>query len=208
MATTPTRRARDAALKIEWDDSVEDLFESWHRRVAAAEHGHRVMADRMRRRHLTLGIPVVILTTLIGTSAFASISKAHGDSITFLGVDPDAVLVIVGTISILAAILSSLQTFLRYATRAEGHRIAALRYESLRRDMATTLALPRAARGQPDRDLGSVRQRMDRYAKESPTIGERQWEKLSAEFGLSTVPPDPSRRAQPVVIPEGNDGGR
>ena len=103
------------------------------------------MADRMRRRHLLLGIPVVVLTTLVGTSAFASLSKAHGDSITFLGVDPDVVLLVVGTISVLAAVLSSLQTFLRYATRAEGHRIAALRYETLRRDMATTLALPRAA---------------------------------------------------------------
>ena len=206
MASTPTRGVRDS-LEIEWDDPIEDLFESWHRRVAAAEQGHRLMADRMRGRHLMLGISVVILTTLIGTSAFAAISKAHGDSITFLGVDPDAVLVIVGSVSVLAAILSSLQTFLRYATRAEGHRIAALRYESLRRDMATTLALPRAARGQPDRDLDSARQRMDRYAKESPTIGERRWERLSAEFGLSTVPPDP-RPARPVVIPERNDRRR
>ena len=69
--------------------------------------------------------------------------------------------------------------------------------------MATTLALPREARGQPDRALDSARQRMDRYAKESPTIRERQWVKLSADFGLSTVPLDPSRRPEPVVIPDG-----
>ena len=131
------------------------------------------MGDPLRRRYLLLGIPVVVFTTLVGTSAFASISKAHGNSIQGLEIDPDLVLVVVGTISVLAAVLSSLQTFLRYATRAEGHRIAALRYETLRRDMATTLALPREARGEPDKDLNSVRQRMDRYAKESPTIGER-----------------------------------
>jgi hypothetical protein len=208
VASTPTRRARDTAPKFEWDDSVEDLYESWHRRVAAAEHGHRLMADRLHRRHLLIGIPVVVLTTLVGTSAFASISKAQGDSIQSLTIDPDVVLVLVGTISVLAAVLSSLQTFLRYATRAEGHRIAALRYETLRRDMATTLALPREARGQPDRSLDSVRTRMDRYAKESPTIGERQWVRLSASFDLSTVPPDPSHRAGPVVIPEGDVGGR
>ena len=111
-------------------------------------------------------------------------------------------LVIVGTISVLAAVLSSLQTFLRYATRAEGHRIAALRYETLRREMATTLALPREARGQPDRALDTVRGRMDRYAKESPTIGERASAKLAGNFGLSTVPPEPSRRAEPVVVPD------
>ena len=203
MASTPTRGARDTSPRFAWDDSVEDLYESWHRRVAAAEHGHRLMADRLRRRYLLLGIPVVIFTTLVGASAFASISKAHGNSIQGLEFDPDIVLVVVGTISVLAAVLSSLQTFLRYATRAEGHRIAALRYETLRRDMATTLALPREARGEPDKDLTSVRQRMDRYAKESPTIGERQWVRLSAEFDLSTVPPDPSRRAEPGVIPDG-----
>jgi hypothetical protein len=208
VASTPTRRTRDPVAKIAWDDSVEDLYASWHRRVAAAEHGHRLMADRLRRRYLLLGIPVVIFTTLVGTSAFASISKAQGNSIQGLGVDPDIVLLAVGTISVLAAILSSLQTFLRYATRAEGHRIAALRYETLRRDMATTLALPREARGLVDRDLDSARQRMDRYAKESPTIGERQWVRLSADFDLSTVPPDPTRRAQPVVIPEGAAHGR
>jgi len=205
---TPARPPKAAAPKIEWNESIEDLYDSWYRRVAAAEHGHRVMADRMRRRHLLLGIPVVILTTLVGTSAFASINKAHGDSIQNIGFDPDKVLFLVGTISVLAAVLSSLQTFMRYATRAEGHRIAALRYETLRRDMATTLALPREARGQPDRSLDSVRQRMDRYAKESPTIGERTWEKLAGSFGLSTVPPDPSRRAEPVVVPEGAAGGR
>jgi hypothetical protein len=219
MATTPksgtdpapatsARAPKPAPTKIEWDDSIEDLYDSWYRRVAAAEHGHRVMADRMRQRHLLLGIPVVILTTLVGTSAFASISKAKGDSITFLGVDPDVVLILVGTISVLAAVLSSLQTFLRYATRAEGHRIAALRYETLRRDMATTLALPREARGAPDRSLDSVRNRMDRYAKESPTIGERTWERLASDFHLSAVPPDPSRRAEPLVLPEGGAGGR
>jgi hypothetical protein len=208
VASTPTRRAPDTAPKFEWDDSIEDLYESWHRRVAAAEHGHRLMADRLRLRYLLLGIAVVVLTALVGTSAFASINEARGDSIQGLGLDPDIVLVLVGTISVLAAVLSSLQTFLRYATRAEGHRIAALRYETLRRDMATTLALPRAARGQPDRDLGSVRQRMDRYAKESPTIGERQWVRLSRKAHLSTVPPDPRPRAGPVVIPEGDVGGR
>jgi hypothetical protein len=204
----PPRAPKAPAPKIEWDDSIEVLYDSWYRRVAAAEHGHRVMADRMRRRHLLLGIPVVILTTLIGTSAFAAISKAQGDTIKDVGFDPDKVLFLVGTISVLAAVLSSLQTFLRYATRAEGHRIAALRYETLRRDMAATLALPREARGAPDRSLDSVRGRMDRYAKESPTIGERGWEKLAGSFGLSAVPPDPSRRAEPVVLAERANGGR
>ncbi len=202
VATTPTRRGRDVEPKFAWNDALEDLYGSWHRRVAAAERGHRLMADRLRRRHLLIGIPVVVLTTLVGTSAFASLNNARSESITTSGMDSDVVLLLVGSISVLAAVLSSLQTFLRYATRAEAHRIAALRYETLRREMAKELTIPREARGDPDRDLDNARQRMDRYSKESPNIGERQWNRLTAEFHLSTVPPDPHWHPDPMIIPD------
>jgi hypothetical protein len=197
MSATPTK-----AQKVAWNPSLERLYESWHRRVAAAEHGHRLMADRLRRRYFLLGIPVVVFTTLVGTGAFASMQNANANSIMTENADSDTVLLIVGGISVLAAVLSSLQTFLRYATRAEGHRIAALRYETLRREMAETLALEPDARGQPDRMLDNARNRMDRYAKESPTIGERMWGELTKEFHLSTVPPDP------VVIHEDRNDER
>lgn len=193
MTEPSTGKAKAALVKPVWDDLVEHLYQSWHRRVAAAETGHHVMADRLRRRHLGFGIPVVVLTTIVGTSVFASLQDADVSS---------SVRAIVGSISLLAAVLSSLQTFLRYATRSEGHRIGAIRYETLRRDMAKVLALPRAARGDPERELDSVRQRMDRYAKESPTIGERQWDKLAQEFHLSKVPPDPPWVGPTVTIPE------
>jgi hypothetical protein len=181
MATTRTRKKTPAVSVVVWDDEVEHLLESWHRRVAAAEAGHRLLADRLLRRHFGLGVPVVIVTTTVGTSVFASIEGPNADSI----------LAFAGVISLGAAVLSSLQTFLRYATRAEGHRVAAIRYETLRRDLAKKLALPRDARGDAEQALDGVRQRMDRYAKESPTIGEREWDNLAAEFRLSRVPPDP-----------------
>ena len=196
MAGTPTRRAAPtpsrAEPKVPWDDRLEELLRAWHRRVAAIERGHRLMADRMRRRHLGLGIPVVVLTTAVGTSVFASMQDS----------DRNTLLVIAGTVSLVAAVLSSLQTFLRYSMRWEGHRIAAIRYEALRRDMAEMLAVPREARGDPVKQLDGVRQRMDRYAKESPTVGERQWARLERQFHLSKVPPDPRWNARTVKIPE------
>jgi hypothetical protein len=197
VAPTQARGSKSAPPKTVWDDAVEHLLESWHRRVAAAEAGHRMMADRLWRRHLALGIPVVVLTTVVGTSVFASIEGSNAK---------DWVLAIVGGVSLIAAVLSSLQTFLRYATRAEGHRVASIRYETLRRDLAKVLALSRGVRGDAERVLDSVRQRMDRYAKESPAIGERQWHKLTAEFQLSRVPPDPHWAQSGVVIPEPSPG--
>jgi hypothetical protein len=196
MAEAPTRGRRDVPPKVAWDDRVEHLYESWLRRVAAAESGHRRMSSQMWRRYLALGLPVVVLTTIVGTSVFASLASDEG------GAAPTWVRVTVGTVSLLAAVLSSLQTFLRYSVRAEGHRIAAMRYEALRRDMTKTLALPPDARGDPVREVDGVRQRLDRYAKESPTIGEHQWKRLEREFHLSRVPPDPRWTPDTITIPE------
>ena len=100
----------------------------------------------------------MIFTTLVGTSAFASIQNANANNITTRNADSNIVLL--------------------------------------------TLALEPDARGQADRMLDNARSRMDRYAKESPTIGERRWVGLAKKFHLSTVPPDP------VVIPEEAGDGR
>jgi hypothetical protein len=190
---SPPKPATRTSPRVSWNEQLEHLYGSWHRRVAAAEVGHRQMSGRMQRRYLLLGLPVVVLTTIVGTSVFASLQDAKVSI---------SVRVIVGSISIIAAVFSSLQTFLRYSTRGEGHRIAAIRYETLRRDMAKTLALPATARPDPSNELDSVRTRMDRYAKESPMIGERQWEKLAPRFGLSMVPPDPRGPNDTITVPE------
>jgi hypothetical protein len=193
MSETRRPRPRATPSKAAWNDEIEHLYTSWHRRVAAAEYGHRLMSDRMRNRHLALGIPVVVLTTIVGTSVFASLQDP--------GV-PTALAVAVGSLSLLAAVLSSLQTFMRYALRSDGHRIAAIRYETLRRDMAEVLAMPRTARADPGRELDSVRARLDRYAKESPLIGQRLWEDIADKFQLSKVPPDPPLAGHSVTLPE------
>ncbi len=56
-----------------WPRSIEDLIESWSRRVGAVEAGHYIMADRLGRANVRLGVPVVILSGLIGTSVFATL---------------------------------------------------------------------------------------------------------------------------------------
>jgi hypothetical protein len=75
--------------------------------------------------HRALGIPVVIVTTVVGTTVFSS-----------LGQEPHvAVVIITGLLSVAAAILSSLQTFLSYSANAERHKAAAVKYGMLRREL-------------------------------------------------------------------------
>jgi hypothetical protein len=205
MTTIPAHWANAIATTFAWDEALEALYDSWHRRVAAAERGHRTMADRLRRRHVTMGVSVAFLTLATSAGAFLSLRDTE-TTISTGGFEPDVVLLVVGSIGVLAALLVAAQTFLRSAAAAEGHRIAAVRYEALRREMATTLARPRETRDQPDLILTATRLRIDRYARESPAIGGRLWRKLEGDYGLSRPAADLVPRAPAIVIPEAPAG--
>jgi hypothetical protein len=143
-----------------WDDRTRQLLEDWHLRATAAQFGHQRRADQTRTRGIQLGLPVVILTTLVGTSAFATFNEAPSNTAK----------AVVGTVSILAAVLASIQTFLGYTQVAERHRIAATRYANCRR--AIELALTRHDAAAVD----AIKSEMDKIGGASPQIGTKVWD--------------------------------
>jgi hypothetical protein len=80
---------------------------------------------------------------------------------------------------VLAAVLASLQTFLRFGERAEKHRAAAERWASIRREIDTRLALSTrpnlGSLGDPRPILDRIRDKMDQTAQQSPELGETGW---------------------------------
>src|SRR4051795_3127084 len=86
-----------------------ELVHTWRRRSREASLAHYDSAHICQRNHVLLGIPTVILSTVVGTSVFATLAKeATAES-----------KIIIGTLSVLAAIFAALQTLLRFSERAE-----------------------------------------------------------------------------------------
>jgi hypothetical protein len=168
-----------------WDRDLERLLEDWRTRAWAAQIGHYRVASRLRTYNLWLGLPVVIFTTAVGTSLFATLNEDRLD--TWLRV-------VVGGISLLAAIFAGIQTFLNFAQRADQHVVAADWYASIRRKIEQQVYTPRNGRTDPRRFLNEVRQDMNNVGSQSPEIGERVWGQVAAEFGLQHpgVEPEPT----------------
>ncbi|MEM1278437.1 MAG: SLATT domain-containing protein [Cyanobacteria bacterium P01_H01_bin.152] len=76
-----------------------------------------------------MGVPTIIISTLIGTTIFASLGSSQKIYIQ----------IAVGLMSLSAAILSSLQTFLDYSELAGKHKQASIKYGELRREMEQVL---------------------------------------------------------------------
>lgn len=104
--------------------TAEHHWRSAGRRATA----HWRAAEVDQRWHWVIGIPSTVLAALVATAVFTTLSEQ---------VEPtDWQWWVVAAIAGLAAILAALQTFLGMAKRAESHRAAAARYDSIIRDVS------------------------------------------------------------------------
>lgn len=185
MATNVTT---SRSAQATWNDRTDALLEDWHNRAAAAQHAHYLLAHRLRRRNLGLGIPAVVFSTIVGTSLFASLTRDQVNT---------SLRVAIGFISVLAAVAAALQTFLRFAERAAQHVTAADWYAAIRRDTAQLLALPRTSRGPVKASLDAIRIQMNKAGQNAPEIGDALWMKLSTQFHVDGDEFAPAPRPRP-----------
>ena len=163
--TGPEAARRSGKLPSPWTPQVLELLKDWRARAASTSSEHYRLASRLARLNIRFGIPVVVLTTFVGTSVFATLQSDVHVSLR-IGL---------GLVSVLAAVLASLQTFLRFGERAEKHRASAELWAALRREIDEMLALHPtylASRGDPKQYLDDLRRRMDEIAQQSPELGE------------------------------------
>ena len=146
------------------DTSSRELLEIWYRRLRESQFCHYESAKALERMNCWLGIPSVILSTVIGTSIFATLNESVNIRVQIL----------LGLVSVVAAVLTGLQTFLRFSERSEKHRAVAARYGALRREIEEiTLGEDRI----PRELIAPLRESMDRLAEEAPNVSEGVWKK-------------------------------
>ncbi len=142
--------------------SVDQLLADWYQRIRFVQFCHYEAAKLYDRLNYALGIPVIGLSTLVGSSVFSQMGQSieHWFQVG------------IGLTSFLAAVLASLQTFFKFSEKSERHRIAAAKYGALRREIEEILA----THPQPDREVvNTLRQKLDRLADEAPPIPDRIW---------------------------------
>ena len=162
MDTTFT--PRDLPDDIEcWSDEIEDLLSEWAEIAMCFAYLHNFSTRKYRKKYHHLQVPVIILSTLTGTANFATDSYVpenfqHGFSAG------------VGALNIFCGILGTLLAFLKYAEIYEGHRIAALAWSKLSRNIEIELSLQDRKR-KPCRDFLKVcRSEYDNLLESSPNI--------------------------------------
>lgn len=157
--------------------SPEELILAWLRRARESQMAHYEMAQILNRRSHLLGVPVIIITAVVGTSVFASVAAQV--------ISTEAKLII-GSLSVFAAVLSSLQTFFKFSERAEKHKSFAARFGSVRRELEVLYATGKTA-SEPNY-VAILREKLDRLAEEAAHVPTAVFEKVQAMLSRQESP--------------------
>tara|TARA_R110002073_G_scaffold57237_2_gene145636 strand:- start:1472 stop:2110 length:639 start_codon:yes stop_codon:yes gene_type:complete len=108
-------------------------------------------------------LPIIILSTITGTANFAQESFP-------VGIQP-YVPAGIGALNLGAAILTTVQQFLKVSELMESHRVSYIHYGKLARSIRLELTLPVTERGHDGNSLVSIcRTEYDRLIEQSPPI--------------------------------------
>ena len=97
----------------------------WEERLRRSQLAHHEAGRHYERRHKQIGIPVVIVSAVVGSAVFGTLGNS----------DQTAIQIVAGSLSLLVVILSSLQTFLAYSELSSRHIASATRYSALFREL-------------------------------------------------------------------------
>jgi len=147
----------------EWSDEIEDLLSEWGEVSLCYQYLHSFSQRKYKKKYHHFQIPIIILSTLTGTANFATESYVPNDYKQGFSAG-------VGSLNLLCGILGTLLSFLRYSEVYEGHRISALAWAKLSRNIEIELSLHQKKR-KPCRDfLKVMRSEYDNLMESSPTI--------------------------------------
>jgi len=138
-------------------NNSEELAQEWHNRALVALTAHYASARHYNSLNSRLGISASILTTIVGATVFTSLAKS----------DNDWLKIITGIATVIAAVLSALQTFLKFSEKAERCRTIAARYSSIGKELEIALTEPASVNRA---FLEQIRVKLDQADMDAPSI--------------------------------------
>jgi len=158
---TPRRKEPDNI--DEWSEEIEELLSEWCEVAMCYSYLHNISQRKYKKKYHHLQIPIIILSTLTGTANFATDSYVPENLRQGFSAG-------VGSLNIFCGILGTLLSFLRYSEIYEGHRIAALAWSKLGRNIEIELSLQDKKR-KPCRDFLKIcRAEYDNLLESSPSV--------------------------------------
>jgi len=166
--------------KIEWSKEHEDILIDWADKALCLRWLHAKSNEHYSHLNKLYTVPVIIMSTLTGTANFAlnRFPENYQDMAT----------AVIGSINILAGIITTISQFLKIAELNEAHRASALSWSKLYRNIKLELAKAPKERKKVIHMINSSKEEYDRLMETSPIIIEKFLRMFKETFSGTAAP--------------------
>lgn len=174
ISNNPLPSEKIKKKKIKWSDKHVDILVDWADKAMCYRWLHSRNTDRYRILNTWFTIPVIIMSTLTGTANFAQEQvPPHLRSYYSM---------IVGSVNILAGIITTIQNFLKISQLNESHRVASIAWDKFYRKLKLELAKSPDERTDVEIFLKNSSEEFDRLVETSPDIDRSILKKFKDTF--------------------------
>jgi hypothetical protein len=146
-----------------WHPQHEQILKGWGESAACYRYLHYKAYVMYKRMSFRFTLPIIVLSTITGTANFAQESFP-------VALQP-YVPAGIGALNLFAAILTTVQQFLKVSELMESHRVSYIHYGKLARTIRLELTLPVTERGHDGNSMVSIcRTEYDRLIEQSPPV--------------------------------------
>jgi hypothetical protein len=158
----------------DWSEDHEKVLVEWADKAMCYRWLHNKSNEKYSHLNAYFTIPVIILSTITGTANFAQ----ERLPLEYQGYAQMGI----GSLSIFAGILTTIQQFLKVNEMNEGHRISSLSWDKFYRDIKTELSQAPSERPNPHDMLKNYKKEFDRLMEISPNIDNEIIDAFKATF--------------------------
>jgi hypothetical protein len=150
--------------------SVKDLVAGWLVHSHKARDRHELASRTYAKGQYALGIPALIASTVVGTSLFASLSSREVPPLW------------VGLLSIAAAVLAAIQTFMDFGGRSDKHRAAAVKYKASIRGLEYLSVQIANGAALTDEQITAVQAQLDTLEEAAPVVMPNIYDRVEGRY--------------------------
>lgn len=150
---------------IKWSIEHENILVDWADQAMCYKWMHGRARIKYNRVNTWFTIPVIIMSTLTGTANFA-VDKIPSSYRQWFQIG-------VGSVNILAGIITTIQQFLKITELNEAHRACTISWDKFYRNVKVELTKNRNERNNPYQLIKSSKEEFDRLIETSPTIPQK-----------------------------------
>ena len=185
-----------------WKEEEEKLLKQWADKAKCYQWLHNKSREIYQKKNAWFTIPVIIISTIVGTANFA-LDRFPEENRHY-------VVIAIGSLSIIAGIITTIYQFLKISELNEGHRVSLLSWGKFHVDIESELSRHPLDRMPASELIKISKSEFNRLIEISPFIPKKVLKEFNSKFknSVDLIKPEIGNNINPMNMFEMNEENR